>query len=358
MQTSENPVHNFYAGPGKLPTSVLARIGKELHNYRSTGMSVVEISHRAKPIVDLIERTQQKFKELLGLAAGDEVLFLQGGGSMQFIMLAMNLSEKGDSVDYVDTGYWSKKAIGAALELERDVHIAGVSETGIPKHLSIRENAKYLHLCSNNTVMGTQWFKFPETDVPLVADMSSDILSRSIQANDFGLIYAHAQKTIGTSGVTAVIIPEKTREQLLPVTPSFLSYASHIEAASNYHTPPVFSIYVVECMLDWLRDEIGGVENMEKINQEKAEKFYAFIDQSSLFDCPVVKEDRSMMNVVFNLSDEGLTDKLLNRADANGMIGIKGHRSKGGLRVSLYNPVTVEDVEALIQFLTDFENAS
>jgi len=349
-------LYNFYAGPGKLPKSVLDRIQNELKDFRDTGMSVMEISHRAKPILDLIERTQNKFKKLLELDDGDQVLFLQGGGTLQFSMIPMNFSSEGDKVDYVDTGYWSQKAIASAKELNRDVGIAGTSYTGIPKELNIRKDAKYLHLCSNNTVMGTQWFDFPKTDVPIVADMSSDLLSRSISAKDFGLIYAHAQKTIGAAGVTVVIIPKKTIDILQPVSMKFLDYKTHIQALSNYHTPPVFAIYVMECMLDWLQEEIGGVKNMEILNQKKSTKLYQFLDQSSLFHCPVSIQNRSMMNVVFDLSDETLYDTLINKANDEGIVGIKGHRSRGGLRASLYNAVSMKDVEALVDFLSDFEN--
>lgn len=316
----------------------------------------MEINHRAKPILDLINRTQNKLRELLGLNDDYEVLLLQGGGTLQFSMIPLNFSLQGDKVDYIDTGYWAKKAIDTAKELKRDVHIAGSSTVFIPKELSIREDAKYLHLCSNNTVMGTQFFTFPKTKIPLVADMSSDILSRKIDIKQFGLIYAHAQKTIGSAGVTVVIMPKNIVDTLKPVVPTFLEYKTHIQALSNYHTPPVFAIYVVECMLDWLQNEIGGVENMEKINQQKAQKLYDFLDNSSLFECDVSKEDRSMMNVVFDIKDKTLYEQLLTQSEEYGIMGIKGHRSKGGLRASLYNAVTLEDVEKLIDFLTIFEN--
>ena len=350
-----NSIYNFYAGPGKLPNSVLERIQNELKNFRDTGMSVMEISHRAEPILDLMERTQNKFKKLLELDPEDQVLFLQGGGTLQFSMIPMNLSSKSDKIDYVDTGYWSQKAIASAQELNRDVSIAGTSYTGIPKKLNIRSDAKYLHLCSNNTVMGTQWFNFPKTEVPIVADMSSDLLSRSISAKNFGLIYAHAQKTIGAAGVTVVIIPKKTIDLLHPVSIKFLDYKTHINALSNYHTPPVFAIYVVECMLDWLQEEIGGIKNMEIINQKKSNKLYQFLDQSSLFDCPIEIEDRSIMNVVFDINDKTLYKTLINKANDMGIVGINGHRSRGGLRTSLYNAVSIKDVEVLVDFLSYFE---
>ena len=343
-------IRNFYAGPGKLPESVLERIKKEMTNFDNTGMSVLEISHRAQPILDLLERTKKKFKKMLNLDEEDEVLFLQGGGTLQFSMVPFNLSRT-RLLDYVDTGYWAKKAIDTANELDCNVHIAGESHSSIPKKLNIRDNADYLHICSNNTVVGTQWFEFPKTHVPIVADMSSDLLSRKINVKDFALIYAHAQKTLGAAGVTVVIIPEKTVKKLGKTNLSFLNYKTHIEHKSNYHTPPVFAIYTMDLMLDWLQDEIGGLDEMERINKTKSDMLYEFLDNSKLFICPVNKEDRSMMNVVFTIENEELYIKILKEAEENNIFGIKGHRSLGGFRVSLYNAVTIEDVKYLIKFL-------
>ena len=349
---------NFYAGPGKLPASVLTRIAQELHDYRQSGFSVMEISHRAPLILELIERTQAKFKQLLQLDPQDEVVFLQGGGSLQFAMLTMNLSAPGDAVDYVDTGYWSQKAIAVAQELGRDVQIVAANSAGIPSQLNLRPDAKYLHLCSNNTVMGTQWTEFPTSTGPLVADMSSDLLSRELSMAPFGLVYAHAQKTLGAAGVTVVIIPHATRAKFLPVIPSFLSYETHIQAKSNYHTPPVFAIYVMECVLDWLMDEIGGVAAMEAINRKKAQTLYECLDASALFRCPITPRDRSMMNVVFDLAEPSLTSRLVEAAENQGILGLAGHRHRGGLRASLYNAVTQADVEGLVDFLGEFERTS
>lgn len=351
-------IRNFYAGPGKLPESVLERIKKEMTNFDNTGMSVLEISHRAQPILDLLERTKNKFKKMLNLDEEDEVLFLQGGGTLQFSMVPFNLC-KTKLLDYVDTGYWAKKAIDTANELDCNVHIAGESHSGIPKKLNIRDNADYLHICSNNTVVGTQWFEFPKTHVPIVADMSSDLLSRKIIVKDFALIYAHAQKTLGAAGVTVVIIPEKTVKKLGKTNLSFLNYKTHIDAKSNYHTPPVFAIYTMDLMLDWLQDEIGGLDEMERINIQKANMLYDYIDSSTVFKCSIPKEDRSLMNVVFDINQPRLYNHLLKLAEENGIVGLKGHRSRGddfkaGYRVSLYNAVSVEDVEYLINFLKEF----
>lgn len=348
--------HNFYAGPGKMPASVLERIRNELTNYRGTGISVLETSHRAQPVIELLDRTQEKLRKLMGLRDDDAVLFLQGGGSLQFLMVPMNLSAESDPVDYVDTGYWTAKAIEAARSLGRDVHVAARDHNAIPSALDIRIDAKYMHICTNNTVTGTQWHDIPACPVPLVADMSSDILSRTIEAERFSLIYAHAQKTIGIAGVTVVIIPRKTQEMIQAELPSFFDYRAHAAAKSNYHTPPVFSIYVVECMLDWIENEVGGIENLEAMNKQKADMLYQTLDDSALFYCPVHPNSRSMMNVVFEGIDQKIAVTFLEEASKERILGLKGHRSRGGFRASIYNAVTLEDVEILCRFITNFEH--
>ena len=356
-------IRNFYAGPGKLPESVIERIKNEMNDFQGTGMSVLEISHRAQPILSLIERTTNKFKKILELDEDDEVLFLQGGGTLQFTMIPLNLSNDGDKIGYFNTGYWSEKAIKAAKELHRDViENERPYVTEIPKVKNVPKNIKYLHICSNNTVAGTQWFDFPVfKDIPLIADMSSDLLSRKINVRDFGLIYAHAQKTLGAAGVTVVIIPKQTLHKLKDVNIKFLDYKTHIEHKSNYHTPPVFAIYTMDLMLDWLMNDIGGIDNMEEINKKKATILYNFLDNSKLFHCPIEKKSRSMMNVVFRMGDEKLYNKklynkILKEAEENNIFGIKGHRSATGnsFRVSLYNAVTIEDVQYLISFLSRY----
>lgn len=348
--------YNFYAGPCKLPESVIERIRNEFTDYRGSGMSVMEISHRAQPVLDLLERTQEKIRRLMGLAVDDDVLLLQGGGTLQFSMIPMNLSAAEDPVDYIDSGYWAAKAIEAARQLERDVHVAGKAHDTIPTALDIRADARYLHVCTNNTVMGTQWQDIPESPVPLVADMSSDILSRNIDTGRFALIYAHAQKTIGAAGVTVVIVPRKTQEMIQPGLPSFFDYRTHIDAGSNHHTPPVFAIYVVECMLDWLEKEIGGLDTMETLNRQKAGLLYKTLDASTLFHCPVPSKSRSMMNVVFDTVNPKIVPIFNQKAEEAGLLGLQGHRSRGGFRASLYNAVTPEEVETLAGFITDFEH--
>lgn len=338
-----------------MPTSVLARIRAEMYDYKGSGMSVMEISHRATPIVELIEQVENKIRQLLNLPTSSAVLLLQGGGSLQFCMAPMNLSSPGDAVDYVDTDYWTAKAIDAARSLGRDVHIAATNYNGIPSHLSIREHAKYLHICTNNTVMGTQWHALPSVDVQLVADMSSDFLSRQQDLSQCSLVYAHAQKTLGTSGVTVVIVSEQALANIPSGLPSFFDYRTHAKAKSNYHTPPVFAIYVMDCMLDWLEQEIGGLDSMAEINRQKAALLYDLLDNSRLFQSKVEKGSRSEMNVVFDIDDAQLALRFSETARQNQLIGLDGHRSRGGFRASLYNAVSVNDVEALVGFMKEFE---
>lgn len=349
-------IHNFYAGPGKIPKQVLERIEAELIDYQGLGLSIMEISHRAQPVLDLLERTSEKIHRMLELDDDHVVLFLQGGGTMQFHMVPINLSTNHDPIDYVNTGYWSEKAIDTAKALGRDVHIAGCSHTSIPKELQIRSHAKYLHLCSNNTVAGTQWKEFPATNVPVIADMSSDLLSQKIDANKFGIIYAHAQKTIGAAGATVVIVSKSLLEKHQYDIPEFFSYRTHIAAGSNYHTPPVFAIYTIDCMLDWLENEVGGIEAMEAMNHKKASHIYQWLDQSALFNCPIDMNSRSLMNIVFDSINEEIGKCFSMETEKEGFLGLIGHRKRGGFRASLYNAVSAEDVSELVRFMHDFES--
>jgi phosphoserine aminotransferase len=324
-------------------------------NYRNTGMSVMEISHRAAPIVELIEEVEQKIRRLLHLPNSSAVLLLQGGGSLQFCMVPMNLSVVGDPVDYVDTDYWTLKAIEAGKSLGRDVHISACDHEGIPQALSVRSHAKYLHICTNNTVVGTQWHTPPNVTTPLVADMSSDFLSRPHDVAKYDLLYAHAQKTLGTSGVTVVVASQRVLENIPDRLPAFFDYRTHAKAKSNYHTPPVFAIYVMNCMLDWLEHDIGGLENMGALNDKKAHRLYEFLDHSQLFHCAVAQPFRSQMNVVFDINRPDLAKSFSDFANENGLVGLDGHRSRGGFRASLYNAVTIDDVNALVDFMSKFE---
>ena len=349
--------YNFFAGPGKLPESVLKRMKRELTDYHDLGLSIMEISHRDQIILDLIDRTSEIIKQILQLDDDKRVIFLQGGGTMQFHMVPLNLSTENDYVDYVDTGYWAEKAIKVAKELDRNTHISGKSHTSIPKDLKIRRDAKYLHLCSNNTVMGTQWKSFPETSCPIVADMSSDLLSKKINANDFGLIYAHAQKTLGAAGVTIVIVSDKLLENPSCRVPEYFRYKTHILAKSNYHTPPVFAIYSIDCMLDWIQEEAGGIEGIEASNTVKASRLYDFLDNSKIFISPVEDQSRSTMNVIFDATNDNVSKNFKYYAEKNGFLGLKGHRSRGGFRASLYNAVTISDVNALVDSMHEFESS-
>lgn len=324
-------------------------------DYSGTGLSVMEWSHRSAPIVELLERVHAKLRRLLKLPDDSDVVLLQGGGSLQFHMVPMNLSQPGDPVDYIDTGYWTRKAIESCRSMGRDVYVVAQDHRAIPRDIQVRPEARYLHICSNNTVVGTQWSSPPVVDVPLVADMSSDILSGPQDINAYDLVYAHAQKTIGTAGVTIAVFNERIRRSIVNGVPPFFDYRVHAAAHSNFHTPPVFSIYVVDCMLDWLEKEVGGLQRMGEINHRKAALLYSALDQSSLYVAPVQKGSRSLMNVVFDLADAALSARFSEAAKARGFLGLDGHRSRGGFRASLYNAVTVEDVQALVAFMREFE---
>ena len=356
--TTAGPVRNFYAGPGTLPAPVMRRIQAEMLDYRGLGMSVMELSHRSDAVLELIDTTLAQLRRLLRLGPDHEVLLLQGGASLQFVMVPMNLSPPGGKVDYVHSGYWTAKAIDEARRLGRDVAVAASSAPAhrhIPADLTVRRGASYLHLCTNNTVEGTQWHRMPETAVPLVADMSSDILSREIDSSAFACLYAHAQKTLGPAGVTVAVLRRDMLERIPAGLPAMLDYRTHLQHHSNFNTPPVFAIYVVQCVLDWLERDIGGVAAMEALNRRKAALLYAALDASALFHCPVAAESRSAMNVTFDLPTPELHARFLAEATARGLVGLAGHRSVGGCRASLYNAVTLDAVEDLVAFLHDFE---
>jgi phosphoserine aminotransferase len=321
-------------------------------------MSVMELSHRSDTALDLIADTIERLKRLLGLDEHYELMLLHGGASLQFAMVPLNLSPPGGPVDYVDTGYWTAKAIAEARRLGRDVALAGSGAPDyqrLPAPLVVRPEACYLHLCSNNTIEGTQWPSIPHAHVPVVVDMSSDILSRRIDCGTVACLYAHAQKTLGPAGVTVVALRRELLERIPDNLPTMLDYRPHITHRSNYNTPPIFSIYVVCCVLEWLENEVGGLAAMEALNARKAALLYAAIDESSLFRCPVEVGSRSLMNVVFRLPDSRLEAQFVAVAAEQGLIGLAGHRSIGGCRASLYNPVTMQAVEKLVDFMRRFE---
>ncbi|MGA8142903.1 MAG: 3-phosphoserine/phosphohydroxythreonine transaminase [Candidatus Acidiferrales bacterium] len=353
---------NFSGGPATLPLAVLEKVRDELLDYRGTGMSVMEMSHRSPEFEEINARAEQLLRRLLAIPDEYAVIFVQGGGSMQFTMVPMNLCVPGKPVDVLHTGMWTAKAI-AELKKGTPYRLAASSEADkfhhIPRadEIKLGPDASYVYMCSNNTIEGTQWKSFPETgEVPLVADMSSDILSRPTDVLRFGLIFAGAQKNLGQSGVTVVIVRRDLAERADPKLPSLLQYRTEIKEHSLFHTPATFAVYVLGQVLAWLEAE-GGAAALEKRNEAKARLLYDAIDSSTLYNCPVDKPSRSRMNVVFRVSggDESVETQFAKEAAAEGIVGIVGHRSVGGMRVSLYNAVTIEAVEALVGFLRDFE---
>src|SRR5216684_1078739 len=362
-------VFNFNAGPGTLPLPVLERIREELLDWRGSGMSVMEMSHRSPEFESINAAAEQKLRSLLGISDDYAVIFIQGGGSLQFSMVPMNLCLPGKPVDVLHTGMWTAKAIG---ELKKGVlhNIAASTEPEKFARLPRREEmnfspeASYVHLCTNNTIEGTQWTALPETgpqtgNSPIVADMSSDIASRPVDVKKYGLIFAGAQKNLGPSGVTVVIIRRDLAERADKNLPTLLQYRTHIKEKSLYHTPPAFAVYIVGLVLEWIASE-GGIQGMENRNAAKAGLLYGSIESSGEFySCPVEKASRSKMNVVFRVAggNESIEKKFSAEAAAAGLVGTPGHRSVGGMRVSLYNAVTLEAVEALTSFMREFQRA-
>jgi phosphoserine aminotransferase len=355
---------NFYAGPATLPLPALERAKAEIPDWEGTGMSVMETSHRSKEYDVVHYGAMKLMAELLGLDDDHQVLFLQGGASTQFAMVPMNFIPPGGSADFVNTGTWSAKALKEAQIVAKG-RIAGTSEpdgfTRIPKpsEWDLDPAAAYLHLTSNNTIKGTQFHDFPAAgEVPLVADMSSDILWRPFDANRFALIYAGAQKNIGPSGVTVVILKKSWLEKANANIPTMLKYATHSAKDSLYNTPPTFAIYMVRNVLEWVMEQ-GGLEGMEKRNRAKGDLLYGVIgDHPDFYRCPVEPDSRSYMNVVWRLPSEELEAKFVAEALAEGMCGLKGHRSVGGCRASIYNAMPLEGVEYLADFMTRFAKAN
>jgi phosphoserine aminotransferase len=357
---SAKRIHNFNAGPAALPLPVLEEIQASLLNYGGSGMSVTEISHRSKWFDEIINDAIARTKRLLKLSDDHRVLFLQGGASLQFCMVPMNFLTDGQTADYVDTGTWSTKAVKEAQILKKNVRVIASSAdknyTYIPKEIPFDPQAAYVHITSNNTIKGTQWQQFPDTgSVPLVADMSSDIMSRPFDAAPFGLIYAGAQKNIGPAGVCMVIIREDLLARVPENLPSMLSYTTYATKNSMYNTPPCFAVYSVQLVLKWLEETIGGLEKMVAINREKADRLYAYLDSSGFYRATAVPDSRSMMNVTFRLAREDLEKRFVEEALANDLGGLKGHRSVGGCRASIYNATPLEAVDALIDFMKLFE---
>ncbi|QTA82097.1 Phosphoserine aminotransferase [Desulfonema limicola] len=357
---TQNRIYNFNAGPAALPLPVLEEIQESFLNFAGSGMSITEISHRSKWFDDVINDAAERTKRLLNLDNRFKILFIQGGASMQFCMIPMNLLPEGRSADYVNTGTWSTKAIKEVKVLGKNVNIAGSSEdknfSYIPKDLQFSRDAAYVHITSNNTIKGTQWAQFPDTQgIPLMADMSSDIMSRPFDTAPFGVIYAGAQKNIGPSGICMVIIRDDMLERVPENLPAMLKYTTYSEKNSMYNTPPCFTIYTVQLVLKWLEETVGGLDKMEEINNKKAELLYSLFDSSSFYRGTAEKDSRSKMNVTFRLPDEELEKAFIQKALDNGFGGLKGHRSVGGCRASIYNATGLDAIEALVDFMKTFE---
>ncbi len=357
----EKRIYNFAAGPAVLPEPVLKEAQEQLWALPGVGMSILEISHRSKTFDKIIAEAKEGLKSLLDINDNYELLFLQGGASLQFSMVPLNLMVKNKKADYIVTGSWSKKAVKEAKRVGT-VNIAASTEEGkfkrIPKQeeLKLDQQADYVHFTSNNTIYGTEWHKEPEVgSVPLVCDASSDILHKKIDVNKYALIYAGAQKNIGPSGVTLVIIRKDLLERSADSLHTMLNYKIHVENNSLYNTPNTFGIYIIALVTRWLKG-LGGLDDMYKINKEKADILYKCIDESGgYYKGHADKDSRSLMNITFNLATEDLEKKLVSEATAAGFDGLKGHRSVGGLRASVYNAFPKKGVEDLVSFMKDFQ---
>ena len=353
-------IYNFSAGPSMLPLEVLETVQADLLNYKGSGQSVMEMSHRSKEYQRIIDEAEADLRELMNIPENYKVLFLQGGGTLQFSMVPLNLLRNSKKADYVVTGTWAKKAYKEATKFG-DIKVIASSEadtfTWVPKITKddIRPDADYIYITTNNTIYGTKYNYIPETgDIPLVADMSSNILSEEVDVTKFGLIWAGAQKNVAPAGVTIAIIREDLIGHAGESIPTYLDYKIHADNGSMYNTPPAFSIYVAGEVFKYLKS-IGGVKEMERRNVEKAQMLYDYIDSSKLFSCPVAKEDRSIMNVVFVTGNADLDKKFVAEAKEAGLVNLAGHRSIGGMRASIYNAMPKEGVEALIDFMRKFE---
>lgn len=351
-------VHNFNAGPSILPQSVYEGASQAILNYNNTGLSILEIGHRTPLFQDVIDEARGLVRELMQLDDEHEVLFLHGGASTQFMQVPMNLLDEKDTAAYTDTGVWSTKAIKEARLFGKVETVCSSAESNfsfIPKDFAIPNDARYLHITTNNTIYGTQWQKIPRSSNSLVADMSSDIFSRVLDFNSFDLIYAGAQKNMGPAGVNLVVVNKHILGKVKRKIPTIMDYRNHIKEGSMLNTPPVFAVYVCMLTLRWLKAQ-GGAAAMEKINNEKAALLYAAIDDSPLFTGTVNKEDRSKMNVCFVMKDPSLEQAFLDYTKENGIVGIKGHRSVGGFRASLYNALPASSVQVLVQLMKDFSD--
>jgi phosphoserine aminotransferase len=356
---------NFNAGPAALPLPVLERIREELLDFGGTGMSVMELSHRSAEFEAVNSKAEEALRREMAIPEDYAVLFLQGGGSLQFAMVPMNFYVPGKPVDMIHTGAWTAKAIEevkkiAEMKLAASTEAEKFSRVPRPSEIKLSPDASYVHMCTNNTIEGTQFTEMPQTGaVPLVADMSSDILSRPLDVKRFGLIFAGAQKNLGPSGVTVVIARKDLLERGSDKIAKILQYRTHAKEKSLYNTPPTFAVYVLGLVAEWVAQQ-GGVTGIEKINSAKAKMLYDAIDATGYYSCPVEKESRSKMNVVFRVAhgDEAAEKKFAKEAETAGLVGIKGHRSVGGMRASIYNAVPLAAVESLVSFMREFERSN
>lgn len=353
-------VYNFSAGPSMLPEEVLKTAADEMLEYGTTGQSVMEMSHRSKEYGEIIKTAEQDLRDIMNIPDNYEVLFLQGGASTQFAMVPFNLMNKNHKADYIITGQWANKAYKEAARYGEARIVASSKDktfSYIPKVKAedFDKQADYVHICFNNTIYGTKYNYIPDTgDVPLVADISSCILSEPIDVSKFGVLYAGAQKNVAPAGVTIVIIRKDLIGNAMDITPTMLNYATHAENGSMFNTPPCYNIYIAGLVFKWIK-KLGGLEEMKNRNEEKAKVLYDFLDSSKLFRGTVVKEDRSLMNVPFVTGNEELDAKFIAEAKNNGFVNIKGHRTVGGMRASIYNAMPLEGVKKLVEFMKKFE---
>jgi len=352
---------NFSAGPAMLPKDVMLKAQAEFADYQDCGHGILELSHRGAQFDEVINKTEANIRELMNISDDYAVTFIQGGASMQFAMVPMNIMKPGGFAQYADTGQWSAKAAKEAARFGEVKMIASSKETNYDRVPAIRHwkpeaDASYIHMTTNNTVAGTQYHSIPEVDVPLVADMSSDIMSSVIDVNKFGIIYAGAQKNLGPSGVALAIIRKDLLERSKDV-PTMLDYNTYVSKQSMFNTPPTFSIYMLGLVTDWFKSK-GGLSVMEDINNTKSEALYELIDRSGFYTSPVEAGSRSKMNIVWRLPSEDLEAKFVKEAAIAGLTGLKGHRSVGGCRASIYNAMPLEGVETLIDFMIEFEKTN
>ena len=355
-------VYNFSAGPSMLPQSVLEKAAAEMLDYEGSGQSVMEMSHRSKIYGTIIEGAEALLREVMNIPDNYKVLFLQGGASTQFAAIPLNLATKSGKADYVLTGQWATKAQKeAARYIDANIVASSKDKTFsyIPKldPATFTKDADYFYICMNNTIYGTVYHELPETgDVPLVADISSCILSEPIDVSKFGLLYAGAQKNMAPAGLTIVIVREDLIGHARDITPTMLNFQTHADNGSMFNTPPCYTIYMAKLVLEWIKNDIGGLEKMKEINEKKAAILYNFLDNSKLFKGTVVPEDRSLMNVPFITGNDELDAKFVKEATENDFVNIKGHRSVGGMRASIYNAMPIEGVEKLVKFMSEFES--